>query len=161
MNAAAAPRQEPGAPDPNKLSLNTATTRGQWGLAQAIDGCARHGIRGISPWRDQVAEMGLDKAARAIRASGLTVTGLCRGGMFPAATPQERKHAIDDNLKAIDEAHTLGAQCLVLVVGGLPPGSKDLRGAREQVTAGIAAILARAGGPDAARDRAAASHVCR
>ncbi|HSU62498.1 MAG TPA: sugar phosphate isomerase/epimerase, partial [Burkholderiales bacterium] len=42
-------------PDPAKLSLNTATVRKQWSLAQAIEGCARHGIRGISPWRDQVA----------------------------------------------------------------------------------------------------------
>jgi sugar phosphate isomerase/epimerase len=129
------------APDPTKLSLNTATTRAKWGLAQAIDGCARHGIRGISPWRDQVQEMGVGKAAAAIRACDLTVTGLCRGGMFPAATAPERQRAIDDNLQAIDEAHALGAQCLVLVVGGLPPGSRDLVGAREQVLAGIAAIL--------------------
>ena len=47
----------PSAPDPVHLSLNTATTRAQWGLAQAIDGCARHGIRGIAPWRDQLAAM--------------------------------------------------------------------------------------------------------
>ena len=131
-------------PDPAKLSLNTATTRGKWGLAQAIEGCARHGIRGISPWRDQLAEMGVQAAARAIRAHHLTVTGLCRGGMFPAATETSRQSAIDDNLKAIDEAHALGAQCLVLVVGGLPEGSRDLAGAREQVAAGIAAILPRA-----------------
>jgi sugar phosphate isomerase/epimerase len=135
-------------PDPAKLALNTATTRAQWGLAQAIDGCARHGIRGIAPWRDQLADMGVEKAARAIRAAGLTVTGLCRGGMFPASTEEGRKRAIDDNRTAIDEAHALGAQCLVLVVGGLPEGSRDLAGAREQVTAGIAAILplARAAG---------------
>jgi sugar phosphate isomerase/epimerase len=131
----------PAPPDPDKLSLNTATTRGQWDLARAIQGCARHGVRGISPWRDQVAEMGLRKAARAIRASNLTVTGLCRGGMFPGANEQARRRAIEDNLKAIEEAHELGAQCLVLVVGGLAPDSKDLAGAREQVTAGIAAIL--------------------
>jgi hypothetical protein len=37
-------------PDPSLLSLNTATVKKQWTLAQAIDGCARHGIRGISPW---------------------------------------------------------------------------------------------------------------
>lgn len=35
------------APDPAKLSLNTATIREKWGLAQAIEGCARHGIRGM------------------------------------------------------------------------------------------------------------------
>ncbi|HWV89031.1 MAG TPA: sugar phosphate isomerase/epimerase family protein, partial [Burkholderiales bacterium] len=40
-----------------------------------------------------------------------------------------------------EEAHELGAQCLVLVVGGLPQGSKDLIGARNQVRDGIAAIL--------------------
>jgi sugar phosphate isomerase/epimerase len=35
----------------------------------------------------------------------------------------------------------LDAQCLVLVVGGLPAGSKDLNSARNQVRDGIAAIL--------------------
>jgi sugar phosphate isomerase/epimerase len=125
-----------------KLSLNTATIRRQWTLAQAIDGCARHGIEGISPWRDQVAQMGLHDAAREIRARGLQVTGLCRGGFFTAPDWQ------DDNRRAIEEARTLGAQCLVLVVGGLPAGSKDLLSARKTIEDGIAAMLpeARAAG---------------
>ena len=123
------------APDPAKLSLNTATVKKQWNLAQIIDGCARHGIRGISPWRDQVAETGLKEAARAIKSRGLTVTGLCRGGFFTS------ENFLADNLRALEEAHTLGAQCLVLVVGGLPAGSKDLISARNQVKDGIAAIL--------------------
>lgn len=135
-------------PDPRKLALNTATTRAQWGLAQAIEGCARHGIRGIAPWRDQLHAMGVAKAARAIRDRGLTVTGLCRGGMFPAGTARGRRRAIEDNRRAIDEAHALGARCLVLVVGGLPKGAKDIAGARAQVRDGIAAVLphARAAG---------------
>jgi sugar phosphate isomerase/epimerase len=131
-------------PSTGLLSLNTATTRGHWGLAQAIEGCARHGIRGISPWRDLLHVMGVEKAARAIRAHALTVTGLCRGGMFPARDARSRKANIADNLRAIDEAHALGAQCLVLVAGGLPEGSKDLAGARAQVRDGIAAILPQA-----------------
>ncbi|MEJ2174312.1 MAG: sugar phosphate isomerase/epimerase [bacterium] len=132
------------APPAGLLSLNAATTRGRWGLAQAIEGCARHGIRGISPWRDLLHVMGLKKAAKAIRAHGLTVTGLCRGGMFPARDAKTRKAHIADNLRAIDEAHALGAQCLVLVAGGLPEGSKDIAGARAQVRDGIAAILPQA-----------------
>jgi sugar phosphate isomerase/epimerase len=128
-------------PDPQELSLNTATVRRQWTLAQAIEGCARHGIRGISPWRDQLHAMGVAKAARALRAHGLAVTGLCRGGMFPAATASGRRRAIADNRRAIDEAHALGARCLVLVVGGLPKGAKDIAGARAQVKDGIAALL--------------------
>ena len=132
------------APDRAKLSLNTATVRERWNLAQMIEGCARHGIRGISPWRDQIGQMGLAAAAKAVRAHGITVTGVCRGGMFPAPDAAGRKAAIEDNLRAIEEAHALGAQCLVLVVGGLPPGSKDLAGAREQVRDGVAAILPQA-----------------
>jgi len=123
------------APDPSRLSLNTATIREKWGLAQAIEGCARHGIRGIAPWRDQLAAMGVKEAVRAIKANGLTVTGLCRGGFFTA------KDWRDDNRRAIEEAHALGARCLGLVVGGLIPGSKNLPGARNQVKDGIAAIL--------------------
>ncbi len=118
-----------------QLSLNTATVRRQWSLAQIIDGCARHGIRGISPWRDQVSALGLKKTASLIRANGVAVTGLCRGGFFTA------KDWKDDNLRAIEEAQVLGAQCLVLVVGGLPAGSKDLISARKQITEAIQAIL--------------------
>jgi len=118
-----------------ELALNTATVRKQWNLAQIIDGCARHGIRGISPWRDQVAHLGLQESRKRIEANGLAVTGLCRGGFFTA------KDWKDDNLRAIEEAHTLGAQCLVLVVGGLLPGSRDLISSRERVKEGIASIL--------------------
>jgi sugar phosphate isomerase/epimerase len=128
-------------PDPTLLSLNTATTRKRWGLAQAIEGCARQRIRGIAPWRDLLQAMGVEAAARAIRAHGLTVTGLCRGGMFPAADAAGRKAALDDNRRAIDEAHALDAQCLVLVAGGLPAGSKDIADARLQVQDGIAQVL--------------------
>ena len=128
-------------PDPELLSLNTATVRERWNLRQMIEGCSRHRIRGISPWRDKLAEMGAREAAKSIRDHGLTVTGLCRGGMFPAADRKGRIAALDDNRRAIDDAAALEARCLVLVVGGLPAGSKDLPGAREMVRDGIGEIL--------------------
>jgi sugar phosphate isomerase/epimerase len=128
-------------PNPDLLSLNTATVREKWNLRQMIEGCARRGIRGISPWRDKLAELGVKEAAKLIRANGLTVTGLCRGGMFPAADKKGRQAAIEDNLRAIDDAALLQAQCLVLVVGGIPAGSKDLAGARAQVRDGIGSVL--------------------
>jgi sugar phosphate isomerase/epimerase len=133
---------------PGPLSLNTVTVKERWGLAECIEGCARHGIPGISPWRDVLAAMGVDAAARRIREAGLSVTGLCRGGMFPAADAEGRRRAIEDNRRAIAEAHALRAACLVMVCGGLPPGSKDLPGARAMVRDGLEAILpeARAAG---------------
>ena len=126
------------------LSMNLATTRGAWGFAEAVDGCLRRGITAIAPWRDQVEAIGLAEAARIVHANNIHVTGLCRGGMFPADTAEGRWKAIDDNLRAVDEAAALGADCLVLVVGGLPGASKDIAGARGMVADGIAAMLPRA-----------------
>ncbi|NVO16674.1 MAG: sugar phosphate isomerase/epimerase [Rhodoplanes sp.] len=127
---------------PNEgLSINLATVRQQWNVGQAVEACARHGIRAIDPWRDQVAAFGLAESAKVIEDHGMRVTGYCRGGMFPAVDAAGRQAAIDDNRRAIDEAATIGAECLVLVVGGLPKGSRDIVAAREMVAEGLAAVL--------------------
>jgi sugar phosphate isomerase/epimerase len=123
------------------LSINLATIRQQYGFPAAVDACLAQGITAIAPWRDQVAAIGLKEAAQIVASNGLQVTGYCRGGMFPATGPAGLAAAIDDNKRAIDEAVALGADCLVLVVGGLPGSSKDITAARAMVTDGIAAIL--------------------
>ena len=122
------------------LAINTATIK-SCSLEQAIAGCARAGITAIAPWRDIVQQCGIERAQKLIRASGLTVTCLCRGGLFTAADEAGRRAAIEDNRRAVDEAAAIGAQCLVLIAGGLPPGSKDLAGAHAQVRDGLAALL--------------------
>jgi len=129
------------------LSLNTATVRKQGDLIEIIEACARHGIRAIDPWRDQVTSVGLERAVRAVRDAGLELSGYCRGGMF-TSDAAHRIEARDDNRRAVDEAKALSAPCIVLVVGGLPqysrPGSlasKDIATARAQVDDGIAEML--------------------
>lgn len=133
------------------LSINTATVRKQSGaevpLDRIIDQCAARGIRAISPWRDQVAAVGIDKVARQLKAHGIGLSGYCRGGFFPAADAAGLKAALEDNRRAIDEAKTLDAPCLVLVVGALPgalegkAAYKDIGRARSEVRDGIAASL--------------------
>lgn len=123
------------------LSINLATVKAQWTLTEAVEACLEHGITAIAPWRDQVQTTGLGEAARLVRNNGLRVTGLCRGGFFPAATAEGRKRAIEDNKRAIDEAAALNADCLVLVVGGLAEGSRDIAAARRMVADGMAEIL--------------------
>jgi sugar phosphate isomerase/epimerase len=132
---------------PELLSINTATVRERWNLEEIIEGCARHGIRAISPWRDQVEAVGLEATRAAVKRHGLKLSGYCRGSMFPADATK-RQEARDDNRRAVDEAATLDAACLVLVVGGLPhtsrPGSAvshDIALARTQVEDGISELL--------------------
>ena len=133
------------------LSINTATVRKSngvdWPLDQIIEACAQRGIRAISPWRDQVAAVGLDKIAKQLRDAGIALSGYCRGGFYPAFDAAGLQAAHDDNRRAIDEAKTLNAPCLVLVVGSLPgalsgkPQYIDIARARNEVTGGIAKAL--------------------
>jgi len=135
------------ADDLRHLSINTATVRKQLSLPGIIEACAKRGIGTIDPWRDQVAAVGLDAAARQLRDAGIGLSGYCRGGFFPAADAAGLRAALDDNRRAVDEAKTLGAPSLVLVVGALPgalagkPAHKDMGLARSQVFDGIAATL--------------------
>jgi sugar phosphate isomerase/epimerase len=129
------------APDRKKLAINQATTMTQWTMREAIEGYATKDIRGISVWRDKLAECGVDEAARILKDNNMTVTGLCRGGMFPANDDAGRQAALDDNHRAVDEAAVICAQCLVMVCGGLPDGSKDMIDTRKQVADGLAAML--------------------
>ena len=129
------------------LSLNTGTVRAQDDLLAILEAASRHGISVISPWRDQVAAVGLDRAVGAVRDGGFSLSGYCRGGLFPS----DAAHRIavrDDNRRAVDEAVALGAPCLVMVVGGLPhfarPGSapsNDIAASRTQVADGLAEML--------------------
>ena len=131
-------------PDIAQLSINLATIRERCTISEALDLVARLDIPAVSPWRDQIAQIGLKATARQVRELGLRVSGICRGGMFPANNQQEWEANLEDNLRALEEAVELNADCLVLVTGGLPKGSRDLVKARQQVEEGIAWLLERA-----------------
>jgi sugar phosphate isomerase/epimerase len=143
------------------LALNQWTTR-RWSVAEAVDGCVRHGLEAVGLWREKVAEQGLAQSVKLVREAGLRVSSLCRGGFLTAGgLPGEdgRKafaQALESNRQAIDEAAELSAACLVMVVGGLPgvrPGeplpahgfSRDLAGARERVAEALAELAPYAG----------------
>ncbi|WP_035349807.1 sugar phosphate isomerase/epimerase family protein [Edaphobacter aggregans] len=123
--------------DLSRLSFNQMTA-GKATLREVVDACVRHGVEWIGPWRHAVGD-DPGAAGRMIRDAGLRVSSLCRGGMFPAATAEERRKRIDDNLRAIDEAAALRTDLLVLVNGPAP--GRDIEGARQMVVEGIAAIV--------------------
>lgn len=121
------------------FSINQMTVR-QLTLPELVKGLTELGVPGVGLWREPVATHGLRATARLVADAGLTVTSLCRGGFFTAEHPAERAAALDDNRAAIDEAAELGTDTLVLVSGGLPPGSRDLFGARERIADALAEL---------------------
>jgi sugar phosphate isomerase/epimerase len=122
------------------LSLNQETVH-KLEVTEAVDLCVRHDIPAIGLWRQHVARAGLAASAAAVKAAGLTVSSLCRGGFFTHTDPVARAAAIADNKAAIAEAAALGTNTLVLVSGGLAPGSRDIGLARRLIADAIAELV--------------------
>ncbi|MBQ0877225.1 sugar phosphate isomerase/epimerase family protein [Streptomyces rochei] len=122
-----------------RFSINQMTVK-QLSLPELTAACRDLGVGNVGLWREPVQAYGVEAAAKLVRDAGLTVTTLCRGGFLTATDPDARARALADNRRAVDEAATLGTDTLVLVSGGLPPGDKDLRAARERVADALAEL---------------------
>lgn len=125
-------------PDLSRLCVHTITTK-PWTIEKAAQEFSAAGIGGITVWRDALQGRDIAATGRMLRELNLEVVSLCRGGFFPALTPAARQAAIDDNLKAIDQAAALGAPLVVLVCGATP--GQSLTQSRNQIQDGIAACL--------------------
>jgi sugar phosphate isomerase/epimerase len=127
----------PGDPRLSRLSLNQRTTA-HAGVPEVVDACAQAGIPAVGLWREPVAEFGLRRSADLVRSAGLRVSSYCRGGFL---TGPDWDQAGKDNRAAIDEAAELEAACLVMVVGGVPDGERDLPTVRARVADRIAELV--------------------
>jgi len=125
-------------PDLSRLCIHTITTK-PWSIETAAARYAAAGVKGITVWRDAMDGHDPAQVGAMLRDHGLSVVSLCRGGFFPAQTPAGREKALDDNRRAIAEAHALGAPHVVLVCGAVP--GIPLTEARAQIRDGIAALL--------------------
>ncbi len=129
-----------------RLSMNQATIRTA-SLDAALRLVRAGGYESIGLWREPVQEVGLAEAARRFGDSGLRLSTLCRGGFFTMPEGRERRAAMDDNRRAIEETATLAAAgapgsraVFVLVAGGIPEGTTDLVGARTRTADAIAEL---------------------
>jgi sugar phosphate isomerase/epimerase len=122
----------------SQLCVHTITTK-PWPIETAAAKYAAAGVKGITVWRDALEGRDIAKTGALLRDHGLSVVSLCRGGFFPATTAEGRTKALDDNRRAIAEAHALGAPQVVLVCGAVP--GLPLTEARKQIRDGIAALL--------------------
>ncbi|UCF96374.1 MAG: sugar phosphate isomerase/epimerase [Spirochaetaceae bacterium] len=124
--------------DLSKLCIHTITTR-PWSLEDAIRHYSAAGVAGISVWRQAIEGQDPAEAGRHIREAGLSVVSLVRGGFYPAREKKDRRKAIDENLRIIDEAAALQAPHVVLVCGAVP--GQPLAESRKQIREGIEATL--------------------
>jgi sugar phosphate isomerase/epimerase len=133
--------------DLGRFAINQITTPG-WTMPQALDGYARHGVSGIGIWRNFLDDYGIAATMRHLRDTGMWVASLCTSEWLNAPDRAGLDRAIETNRRLLDAAAAIGAPCLVMVVGGLPTGSKDIAGQRQWVAEALETLLphARAAG---------------
>jgi sugar phosphate isomerase/epimerase len=124
-----------------RFAINTATLGFQCPIEKSIDAIAAAGFGGIAPWRREIEGQNVSGIAKRIRDAGLKVTGYCRSTYLSSLTREGLLANIKSNKRAMDDAAVLGANSFVMVVGGLPEGSRDIAGARAHVVEGTAQLL--------------------
>ena len=127
--------------DLSQLCIHTITTK-PWSIEEAAKNFLLEGVKGITVWRDALANRNIRQSGQLLRDHGLKIVSLCRGGFFPNKEKEKRQVAIEDNLRAIEEAAELGAPLIVLVCGADP--SQSLEDSRKQIQEGIETVLSQA-----------------
>ncbi len=127
--------------DLSLCAINTATLGFQAPVEQVIEAVARAGYGGIAPWRREVEGRDVKAIGRRLRDARLKVLGYCRSTYIPASDRAGFLANVEANRRAIDDAALLGADSFVMVVGGLPAGSKDIAAARAQVADATGLLL--------------------
>ena len=127
--------------DFSKLCVHSITTK-PWPIEKSAREFSDAGIGGITVWRDALTGRNITATGKMLKDLNLEVVSLCRGGFFPSVNIVDRQKAIEDNLKAIDEAFELGAPMVVLVCGATP--GQPVSEWRKQIQERIVACLAHA-----------------
>lgn len=122
----------------SKLCVHTQTNK-PWNLEQCIRNYSTAGIHAISIWRHLLEGISHSRVRSLLTEHEMDVVSLVRGGFFASTEKPLREAAIEDNLKAIDEAAAIGAPLVVLVCGSDP--AQSLEKSREQIRDGIEKII--------------------
>jgi sugar phosphate isomerase/epimerase len=127
--------------DPHRLSIHQVTLLQQCSTPQFIDALTRNGVGCTSLWRDKVREHGVEKTARLVADHGIALSGYCWGGLITSPDRDEAAKARDEVRRALDEAATVKAPCLVFVAGGVDPRDKNIADARARALEGVAELI--------------------
>ncbi len=100
-----------------KIAISQLTTL-RWSLEQDIQAALDRGIGGIGFWRPKLDDLGVDQTIERMLESGLRASSLSWVGGFTGSDGRRFADAVDDAIDAVEQASHLGAETLVVLVGG-------------------------------------------
>lgn len=126
--------------DESRLCIHQVTLLRRWSMSEFLAGMRRHGVPAVAIWRDRLKEAGVADTRRMIDAEDLVVTSLCAAGLVTTPDRVAAALALDDVIRALDEAAAIGAGNLMFVAGGVDPGERSVYAARERTLDRLALI---------------------
>lgn len=126
--------------DRKRFAVSAITTQ-RWSAWEDLHHYASLGVSGIGVWRDKLVAVNLRDYRQALDDAGLEVTNLCFGGQFTLNLDA----AVEDGMRALDQATVLGAPSVLIISG--PLVSDDRASAATMLYAGLARLA------DAAAER--------
>ncbi|HDR9173088.1 TPA: sugar phosphate isomerase/epimerase [Burkholderia vietnamiensis] len=126
--------------DLSRFAINQITTP-RWTLPEALEGYKRQGVSGIAVWRRFLEEYGVAQTRRHLRQLEMWVPSLCTSEWLNVSVEKSMAAAIETNRRLLDAAAEIGAACLMMVVGGMPPDSTDIQGQRARVHDALFTLL--------------------
>lgn len=130
--------------DPSRLSIHQVTLLQQCTTPQFVEALVRNGVGCTSLWRDKVREFGVERTARLVADNGIALSGYCWAGLISSPHRNEAARARDEVRRALDEAATVKAPCLIFVAGGVDPADKDIAATRARALDGVADLISHA-----------------
>lgn len=127
-----------------EIAVNHATVREQMDFLSFVHACAERGISRLSIWEDEILKVGEVAALGCIHDRGSTVFGFNRAGPLLAGDAGERRRLMDHAKWSVDRAVKFNADHVLVFPGGLPAGSRDLAGARNEIEDCIGELLSHA-----------------
>jgi sugar phosphate isomerase/epimerase len=115
-----------------KLSISEVTTHG-WTFEEDVKNYAANGLDGIGVWRDKLDTFGQQKGVELLRNTNLQVANLVDAGYFLGKTRSQTRKAIEDAIEAIQLAHELQTDCLLIVTGDIGSFFRTLEDAEKIV----------------------------
>lgn len=100
-------------------SLNEITTR-TWAFERDVELCVAAGVPAIGLTLEKIDAVGIDAAARVLRAAGLAAACLQTAGRFSLGAPASLPAEIESARHRIAQAAVVRASCLVLFTGNDP-----------------------------------------
>lgn len=120
--------------DSSHFSLNVMSTI-RWNLLQDVYSCKDTGINTVGLWRNKLDRFGVEKGIELVKEENLQVSSLSWAGGFTGSHGLSFIEAVDDGIEAINIAHALNCNTLIVVSGAL--GAHIESHARKTVSGGL------------------------